>query len=135
MDRVTSSARSDNMRRIKSKDSVPELLVRRLVYGMGYRYHLHNHRLPGRPDLVFANRKKIIFVHGCFWHAHDCRIAHRPSTRQEYWTPKLLLNAQRDKIHQQRLGELGWHVLVLWECELTDPTAVAQRVKNFLDSS
>lgn len=133
MDRLTKAQRSENMRRIRSKDSVPELFVRQLVHRLGYRYRLHNHQLPGRPDLVFAGRKKIIFVHGCFWHAHDCKIAHAPGSRQKYWTPKLLRNAQRDKDHQKRLRALGWRVQVLWECELSNPS-LAQRIKKFLDS-
>lgn len=134
MDRLTSAQRSANMRRIKSKDSAPELIVRRLVHSLGYRYRLHNHQLPGRPDLVFARRKKIIFVHGCFWHAHGCRVAHKPRSRQNYWTPKLRRNAERDKDHQQSLRALGWRVLVLWECEISDAAALAKRVKRFIDS-
>jgi DNA mismatch endonuclease (patch repair protein) len=134
VDRLTAAQRSENMRRIKSKDSTPELLVRRLVHGLGYRYRLHNHKLPGRPDLVFSGRKKIIFVHGCFWHAHSCKVAHKPRSRQNYWTPKLRRNAERDKDHQRRLRTLGWRVLVLWECELFNASALAKRVKRFLDS-
>ena len=134
MDRLTAAQRSENMRRIKSKDSTPELLVRRLVHGLGYRYRLHRHELPGRPDLVFARSMKIIFVHGCFWHAHGCKVAHKPRSRQSYWTPKLRRNAERDKDHQQRLRALGWRVLVLWECEVFKASALAKRVQRFLDS-
>jgi DNA mismatch endonuclease (patch repair protein) len=132
VDRLTPTQRSENMRRIKSKNSTPELRVRSLVHRMGYRYRLHNQSLPGRPDLVFAQRKKIIFLHGCFWHAHQCRIAHTPGSRQEYWTSKLQRNAARDREHQQRLTALGWQVLVIWECELTDMQALMERVRKFL---
>lgn len=133
MDRLTTSARSENMRRIKSKDSTPELIVRRLVHRLGYRYRLHDHTLPGRPDLVFPRRCKIIFLHGCFWHAHTrCKLAHTPASRQEYWQPKLDRNKARDRSHLRALKELGWDVLIIWECELTNTVLLADRIRDFL---
>lgn len=133
MDRVSIAQRSENMRQIKSKDSIPELTVRRLVHQLGYRYRLHDHSLPGRPDLVFPQRRKIIFVHGCFWHVHQrCKLSHVPSSRQEYWQPKLQRNNARDRLHRRRLKQLGWTVFVVWECEVASPE-LADRLRRFLD--
>jgi DNA mismatch endonuclease (patch repair protein) len=132
MDRVTTAQRSENMRRIKSKDSNPELFVRRLVHQLGYRYRLHDHVLPGRPDLVFGGRQKIIFVHGCFWHGHHpCKLAHTPASRQHYWAPKLLRNKTRDRAHLRDLKKLGWGVLVIWECEVAS-AGLPDRIRQFL---
>ena len=114
----------------------PELAVRRLVHGMGYRYRLHRHDLPGRPDLVFAGRRKVIFVNGCFWHQHDdpdCKRAHRPKSNRDYWLPKLERNVARDAKHRARLTELDWDVLVLWECEITDIVDIADQIRKFLE--
>lgn len=119
-DRITSEQRSRNMSRIGSKNMKPEMVVRRLVHSMGYRYRLHRHDLPGRPDLVFPSRRKIIFVHGCFWHQHPdphCKIAHRPRSNTDYWEPKLQRNQERDREHQKVLVKHGWKVLTIWECE------------------
>lgn len=136
MDRLTTVARSENMRRIKSKDSIPELFVRRLVHRLGYRYRLHDHQLPGRPDLVFRKRRKIIFVHGCFWHSHNrCKLAHAPASRQEYWQPKLARNRQRFEQHRRTLKALGWEVLVIWECELRRTETIARRLETFLSDA
>lgn len=121
------------MRRIRSKDTLPELTVRRLVHAMGYRYRLHQSKLPGRPDLVFPRLKKIIQVHGCFWHGHDgCRISHVPSSRQEYWKPKLERNKLRDADHLRKLVDLGWNVLVLWECEVREDASLPEKIRRFL---
>src|ERR1700737_2829184 len=107
------------MRRIRSKDTSPEMLVRRLVHGMGFRYRLHVQKLPGRPDLVLPRLKKIIQVHGCFWHQHTgCPHSHIPKSRIEYWRPKLTKNKQRDRNNDRALRKQGWEVLTLWECEL-----------------
>src|SRR5882762_10482633 len=114
-DKLSPKRRSENMRRIKSKDTNPELLVRRLVHSLGYRYRLHGRNLPGKPDLVFGSRRKIIFVHGCFWHAHTCKVAHIPKTNTPYWNPKLLRNQARDKKNIETLKADGWDVLVIWE--------------------
>ena len=124
------------MRAIRSKGMKPELAVRRLVYSMGYRYRLHRHDLPGRPDMVFAGRRKVIFVHGCFWHQHpvtDCKLTHRPKSNLEYWEPKLRRNQERDAAHRARLAEFGWDVLVIWECEVKIAEGLAHRIRGFLE--
>ena len=133
MDRVSPEVRSRTMRAIRSKGMKPELAVRRLVHVMGYRYRLHRHDLPGRPDMVFPGRRKVIFVHGCFWHQHlDCKLAHRPKSNLDYWEPKLRRNQERDADHQVRLRDLGWKVAVVWECETKDRNGLADRLKQFL---
>jgi DNA mismatch endonuclease (patch repair protein) len=118
-DILTAQARSALMSRIRGKDTKPEFVVRRLVHAMGYRYRLHRRNLPGTPDLVFGPRRKVIFVHGCFWHWHPdpgCRIAGLPKSRLEFWAPKLANNRARDAANQGMLLEAGWQVLVIWEC-------------------
>lgn len=135
MDRVSKEVRSANMARIRSKDMKPEMAVRRLVHGMGFRYRLHRHDLPGRPDLVFPTLRKIIFVHGCFWHQHpdpECRHARPPRSNTAYWGPKLQRNVERDAQHQRALEAVGWRVLIVWECELKKPEALADRLRAFL---
>ena len=110
------------------------MAVRRLIHGMGFRYRLHNHKLPGRPDLVFRRFQKIVFVHGCFWHSHDgCESGHIPGTRIEYWKPKLDGNRRRDEANRRKLVDLGWRILVIWECETRDMQALSDRVRRFLD--
>lgn len=126
--------RSKTMSAVRSTDTKPELLVRKLAHSLGYRYRLHQSQLPGKPDLVFPGRKKIIFVHGCFWHGHDCkRGARKPATRQDYWLPKIERNRQRDEAHLAALTSAGWRVMILWECELKDREALAARLTNFLE--
>ena len=121
------------MRRIKSKDSGPELTVRRLAHRLGYRYRLHDHKLPGRPDLTFPAKRKAVFVHGCFWHSHrHCKMAHIPQSRMEYWHPKLERNRERDRAHLRELKALGWKTLVIWECEAVVSDALAERLQRFL---
>lgn len=122
------------MARIRSKDSVPELLVRSLVHRSGFRYRLHRHDLPGRPDLVFAGRRKIIFVHGCFWHGHTCHLGHQPGSHREYWVPKLQRNKARDEANREKLRAQGWDVLVIWECETGDPERITARIREFLST-
>ncbi len=132
-DKVVPEIRSKTMSRIRSKDMAPEMFVRRLVYGLGYRYRLHRSDLPGKPDLVFPGRKKIIFVHGCFWHQHtECKDGHVPKTNIQYWVPKLERNIQRDKKVLEALTDMGWNVLVIWECEITDRDRLATKVNQFL---
>ncbi|GAA0832753.1 very short patch repair endonuclease [Cupriavidus pauculus] len=136
MDSLTTRERSERMGRIKAKDTKPEMLVRRLVHGMGFRYRLHDARLPGRPDLVFPGRRKAIFVHGCFWHRHEnCKLARLPKSRLEFWVPKLQANWERDQRDARELGLLGWKVLIVWECELKDRMALAYRIREFLERS
>lgn len=135
MDKLTPERRSENMRRIKSKDMKPELLVRRLVHGLGYRYRLHKKDLPGKPDLVFGPRKKVIFVHGCFWHGHErtgCLDARRPKSNTDYWNPKLTRNKERDAERIAALQADGWEVLVIWECETKDTKDLQARLQRFL---
>jgi DNA mismatch endonuclease (patch repair protein) len=124
--------RSDNMRRIKSRDTGPEMTVRRLVHSMGYRYRLHRNDLPGKPDLVFPARRKVIFVHGCFWHSHGCKLSHTPKSNDAYWSPKLARNKVRDEKAQEALLAMGWGVLVIWECQLKDREALNDRLTQFL---
>jgi DNA mismatch endonuclease (patch repair protein) len=127
--------RSANMRAIRSKDMRPELAVRRLVHGLGYRYRLHKKELPGKPDLVFTSRRKVIFVHGCFWHSHGCKVAHVPKSNLEYWMPKLARNLARDEKSIAALTASGWKSLVIWECETKDETNLNKRLRKFLDAA
>ncbi|WP_320411989.1 very short patch repair endonuclease [Mesorhizobium sp. Root172] len=125
--------RSANMRAIRSKNSRPEMAVRRCAHSLGYRYRLHDKRLPGSPDLVFRSRKKVIFVHGCYWHGHGCkRGGSGAKTNTEYWRPKIARNKERDKISVNKLTADGWNVLTLWECELNDVHALKVRLVDFL---
>ena len=103
---------------------------------MGYRYRLHRHELPGRPDMVFPSRRKVVFIHGCFWHQHAdpaCKITHRPKSNLDYWLPKLERNVARDKAHRARLAGLGWSILVIWECEVDPGAGLAERIRFFLE--
>jgi DNA mismatch endonuclease, patch repair protein len=136
MDRLTPERRSANMRAIRSGGMKPELLVRRLVHALGYRFRLHRKDLPGKPDLALIARRKVIFVHGCFWHQHPgCREGRPPRTNQSYWEPKLKRNIERDRQAAQSLNEQGWKSLVIWECETTDETALRERLNSFLGHS
>jgi DNA mismatch endonuclease (patch repair protein) len=124
------------MSRIRKTNSKPELVVRRLAHQLGYRFRLHRRDLPGTPDLVFAGRRKLIFVHGCFWHQHDCRLGKKqPYSRQEYWKPKLTRNRARDAVVQDTLRVQGWDFLVVWECETKDQARLATRLAGFLGVS
>ena len=122
------------MARIRSKDTAPEMVVRRLVHAMGYRYRLHVRDLPGCPDLVFPRLRKIIQVFGCYWHPHGgCRHSHRPLSSVEYWIPKLERNRQRDKENLRLLRQQGWVVLVVRECKIADDKKLASTLRMFLD--
>ena len=119
---------------VRAKDTKPELRVRRFVHSLGYRYRLHGKDLPGKPDMVFRGRKKVIFIHGCFWHRHDnCSLARLPKSRLDFWKPKLEGNKKRDKTNQEKLTALGWKFIVIWECELHNLEALKTRVMDFLD--
>ncbi|MFW8636758.1 very short patch repair endonuclease [Cribrihabitans pelagius] len=131
-DKLTPERRSANMAQIRAKDTKPEMLVRRMVHGLGFRYRLHRKDLPGKPDLVFGPRCKVIFVHGCFWHQHSCRGGRVPSSRRDYWEPKLRRNAERDAAHLAALNAAGWKVLTIWECETKDLDALRSRLLDFL---
>ena len=133
MDTVSAERRSEIMSRVPSRGSRPEMMVRRLVHGLGFRYRLHGKDLPGRPDLVFSSRRRVIFVHGCFWHRHPgCALARTPKSRVRFWRAKLDGNRERDIANQRKLDTMGWLSLVVWECELRDIQSVTNRVVSFL---
>lgn len=135
MDTLSPKERSERMARVRGRDTKPEMIVRRLTHAMGYRYRLHRADLPGKPDLVFPGRRKVIFVHGCFWHRHDdpeCRLARMPKSRLDFWGPKLERNRQRDADNVDRLAELGWRALIVWECQTKDRAALEARIGEFL---
>ena len=134
-DKLTPERRSENMRRIKSKGTKPELAVRQIVHGLGYRYRLHRNDLPGKPDLVFGSRRKAIFVHGCFWHKHEhpaCLDGRAPRSNEGYWLPKLARTKERDAASLAALDAAGWEVLVIWECEVRNTEALKARLRGFL---
>jgi DNA mismatch endonuclease (patch repair protein) len=125
--------RSDLMRRVKGRDTVPELLVRRLTHSLGYRFRLYRKDLPGNPDLVFPKYRRVIFVHGCFWHGHSCtRGARVPKANKEYWVSKIGRNKARDRASLRALKAIGWEALVVWECEIKDQKKLARRIQEFL---
>jgi DNA mismatch endonuclease (patch repair protein) len=122
------------MARIRKVDTKPELAVRHVAYRLGYRYRLHRRDLPGTPDLVFSSLKKVVLVHGCFWHQHDCALGRKqPSQRLDYWLPKLARNQQRDVLNEAALRDLGFKTLVVWECETHDRPALESRLASFLE--
>ena len=133
MDTRTPEQRRRIMQSVKSKNTGPELIVRRLLHGMGYRYRLHRRDLPGKPDVAFISRRKAIFVHGCFWHGHDCPKGRLPKSRLDYWGPKLDKNRARDRTKEEQLNSLGWSVLVIWQCETVDKETLALRLQDFVD--
>ena len=124
--------RSENMRAIRGRDTLPEIAVRSLTHKLGYRFRLHRQDLPGRPDLVFPARHKVIFVHGCFWHSHACKTGLIPKSNRDFWIPKLWRNKVRDKENIDALKQLGWDALVIWQCELKDAPALRRKVTRFL---
>ncbi|MEM6484186.1 MAG: very short patch repair endonuclease [Pseudomonadota bacterium] len=136
-DPLSRQQRSSLMAKVKGKDTKPELVVRRLIHGMGYRYRLHRSDLPGKPDIVFPGRRKVIFVHGCFWHRHSCRRGQSlPQARRTWWTAKLERNAERDRSNTRRLRSLGLGVMIIWECQ-TKPAnleKLAARIRRFLNA-
>lgn len=132
----TREHRRRTMQAVRSKDTKPEMMVRRIVHAQGYRYRLHRRDLPGTPDLTFPSRRKVIFVHGCFWHGHPCRGEPRlPKTNRDYWVPKIRRNAERDAEHDRDLAELGWESLTVWECELRDRDRLLEKLVAFLDAT
>ena len=125
--------RSEIMSRIRGRDTKPELIVRRIAHGLGFRFRLHRKDLPGRPDIVFPRHQAVIVVHGCFWHRHPgCKHASSPKTRVRYWQNKFEDNVVRDKRNETALRDLGWKVMLIWECETKDHEAVAARIESFL---
>jgi DNA mismatch endonuclease, patch repair protein len=136
MDCMSSEERSLLMARIRSRDTSPELIVRRLVHGMGFRFRLHQKDLPGKPDLVLARHKCILLVHGCFWHRHGCALSSKPKTNSAYWEEKIAANIARDARNTTLLQELGWRVKVIWECETrrADVSGLAGELRSFITS-
>ena len=125
--------RRRTMQAVKSKDTAPELTVRRLVHGMGYRFRLHRKDLPGKPDIVLPGRRKVVFVHGCFWHGHSCpRGAREPKNNARYWRDKIDRNRTRDSSCLRQLETLGWKTLVIWECQLRSEARLTTRIRRFL---
>ena len=136
-DTLKPAERSKRMAGIRGQNTGPEMVVRKLVHAMGFRYRLHCPSLPGKPDLVFTSRRKIIFVHGCFWHRHrakSCKLARLPKSRLEFWLPKLEGNHSRDRRIKTELRKLGWEVLTIWECQLANIASASERVRSFLKS-
>jgi DNA mismatch endonuclease (patch repair protein) len=133
MDSLTAEQRSERMRRVRQAGTKPEMVVRRCLHSMGYRFRLHRRDLPGSPDIVFPQRRKVVFVHGCFWHRHPgCRRATTPKANAGYWLPKLAENQARDASVIAALGALGWDVHVVWECETLQPSKMAAELDEFL---
>jgi len=132
-DHVSKEKRSEIMKRIRGKNTTPELIVRKLVYSLGYRYRLHGKNLPGKPDLVFSGRKKVIFVHGCFWHYHTCKKGKPPKSNLDYWLPKLEENRRRDTYNQELITSIGWEFLVIWQCQIRDTDTLKKTIVAFLE--
>lgn len=133
-DTLTPEQRRRCMAAIRGRDTKPELIVRSLAHQMGYRFRLHRKDLPGKPDIVFPGRRKVIFVHGCFWHQHPrCRFATMPATRPEFWASKLHANRDRDRRIQRQLRRQSWAVLVVWECQTRDLKRLESRLRRFLE--
>ncbi|HAU36282.1 MAG TPA: very short patch repair endonuclease [Phycisphaerales bacterium] len=133
MDTISREARSRLMSKIRGKDTGPEMVVRRLAHSLGFRFRLHVAGLPGSPDIVFPSRKKVIFINGCFWHDHKCKVAGRsPQTRRQYWQAKFARNRNRDRQVRRRLRNLGWRVLTVWECQTRNVDRLAAVLRAFL---
>lgn len=135
-DTLTAEERSHRMGLIRSQNTRPELLVRRLLHRLGYRYRLHRRDLPGTPDLAFPRERKAVFVHGCFWHRHSlktCKLARLPKSRLDFWATKLNGNRIRDQRKEEELRNLGWEVLVVWECETADRSSLSHKLVGFLE--
>lgn len=135
MDTLTPEERSHRMSLVRDRDTKPEMRVRRLVHRLGYRYRLRRRDLPGKPDLVFGPRRKVIFVHGCFWHRHpdpDCPFARVPKSKLDFWLPKLEGNRARDARNNEKLSQMGWDVLEVWECQTKDMIELEKRIREFL---
>jgi DNA mismatch endonuclease (patch repair protein) len=138
MDKISPEKRSENMRKIRSTNTKPELLIRKLIFSKGYRYRIHWKKLPGKPDLVFPGKKKVIFVHGCYWHQHsdqNCKITHKPKSKENYWNSKFEKNINRDIRNQQQINEMGWNYFVIWECQVKAYIDDPQPILEFLEDN
>jgi DNA mismatch endonuclease, patch repair protein len=133
MDSLTAEHRSWLMSRIGSKNTLPELAVRKIVWSLGYRYRLHVRALPGQPDIVVPRLKKIIEVRGCFWHRHGCKLTTTPKTKTEFWQTKFCNNVERDRRNLRMLRKEGWRVLVIWQCQLKNLDRTTKRIYEFLE--
>jgi len=133
MDTRTQEQRRRIMQAVKGKNTGPELTVRRLLHGMGYRFRLHRKDLPGRPDIVLPKYRKAIYVHGCFWHWHGCPKGQLPKSRLDYWRPKLEANVKRDRTKTEQIESLGWTTLIIWQCEIQDTDTLAARLQEFVE--
>ncbi|TIL83465.1 MAG: DNA mismatch endonuclease Vsr [Mesorhizobium sp.] len=134
-DTLSAPDRSERMSRIRGTNTKPELVVRKIAHSLGFRYRVHRRDLAGTPDLVFVTKRKVIFVHGCFWHRHtdsDCKLARLPKSRLDFWLPKLEGNAERDNKNQEKLKQMGWDVLVIWECQIKNCTSLPHTIQSFL---
>lgn len=134
-DKLSPERRSALMSRVKNRDTQPELFVRRLLHSRGWRYRIHVKGLPGTPDIVFPGRKAAIFVHGCFWHGHDCKLGQQPKTRTEFWSQKMSANRSRDARKVSQLEGAGWRVLAIWQCSLDDEEQTLRVLEQFLDGT
>ena len=132
MDRLSRTDRSALMRRIRSKDTQPEIVVRGILHRLGYRFRLHRTDLPGHPDIVLPRHRKIVLVQGCFWHGHTCRLASRPKSNTSYWLPKIERNRARDVRNREALAALGWQVLELWECDIRRGAGLKATLRTFM---
>jgi DNA mismatch endonuclease, patch repair protein len=135
-DMFSPADRSKIMSHVKNRNTAPEIVVRRLLHRMGYRFRLHRANLPGHPDIVLPRHRKVIFVHGCFWHGHKgCPRAARPATNKEFWNVKLDANARRDKTAQEALDAIGWRILIVWQCETRDEVQLIGILRQFLEGA
>jgi DNA mismatch endonuclease (patch repair protein) len=135
MDNLTRPERSRQMASVRNQNTKPELAVRRALFAMGYRYRIHYKKLPGSPDIAFPSRRKVIFVHGCFWHRHsdaECRLTRTPKSRKDFWESKFSSNVERDKANFLALEKLGWEALVVWECEIRHMEHLRNMLRGFL---
>lgn len=130
MDTVSASQRSKNMSAVRTANTAPELVVRRLLHSLGLRFRLHQNTLPGSPDIVLKRHQTVVFVHGCFWHGHDCARGRAPKSRRDFWLPKLARNKERDRRQARELSALGWRVITVWECETRDTARLAKRLSK-----
>jgi DNA mismatch endonuclease, patch repair protein len=133
MDRVTKAVRSKIMASVHTRDTGAEKAVRSIVHRLGYRYSLARRDLPGKPDLVFVGRRKVIFVHGCFWHGHSCRYGRLPKSRLDYWKPKIAVNKARDRKQANGLRKAGWSVMIVWQCQLRKKDVLEARIEGFVN--
>lgn len=135
VDNRSPESRSALMARIGGRNTAPEMIVRKLLHSLGYRFRLYRRDLPGTPDIVFSSRRKVVFVNGCFWHAHGCRIGRPPKSRPEFWGPKLERNRSKDKRNVAALRRAGWSVLTVWQCQTRAQEGLERRLKSFLGAS